>query len=69
MEATDVEGRIQVPDNVYDRLHTTFMLEERGDVDVKGKGIMHTWYLVGHRADVGRIVRSADSVTPSGSPT
>ena len=69
MEATDVEGRIQVPDNVYDRLHTTFMLEERGDVDVKGKGVMHTWYLVGHRADVGPIVRSADRVTPSGSPT
>ena len=51
MESTDVEGRIQVPDNVYDRLQTTFMLEERGDVDIKGKGMMHTWYLVGHRAD------------------
>ncbi len=49
--------------------HHAFVLEERGDVDVKGKGLMHTWYLVGHRADVGRIVRSADSVTPSGSPT
>ena len=25
------------------------MLEERGEVDVKGKGPMHTWYLVGRR--------------------
>ena len=25
------------------------MLEERGDVYVKGKGLMHTWYLVGRR--------------------
>lgn len=69
METTDVEGRIQVPDNVYERLHDSFVLEERGHVDIKGKGIMHTWYLVGHRAGSGRIVRSADGVTPSGSPT
>lgn len=78
METTDVEGRIQVPDNVYERLHDSFVLEERGHVDVKGKGLMRTWYLVGHRADSGRIVRSADSgrivrsadgVKPSGSPT
>lgn len=60
MEATDVEGRIQVPDNVYERLNNSFVLEERGQVDIKGKGLMRTWYLVGHRADV---------VAPSGSPT
>lgn len=60
METTDVEGRIQVPDNVYERLHQSFVLEERGLVDIKGKGCMHTWYLVGHRAG---------AVTPSGSPT
>ncbi|WP_163896039.1 adenylate/guanylate cyclase domain-containing protein [Mycolicibacterium hippocampi] len=60
METTDVEGRIQVPDNVYERLHDSFVLEERGHVDIKGKGMMRTWYLVGHRAQV---------VTPSGSPT
>lgn len=67
METTDVEGRIQVPDNVYRRLNHAFVLEERGLIDVKGKGSMHTWYLVGHRA--GRIVRSGDAITPSGSPT
>ena len=58
METTDVEGRIQVPDNVYDRLRHRFLLEERGVVDIKGKGAMHTWYLVGHRP-----------LRPSGSPT
>jgi adenylate cyclase len=51
MEATDVEGRIQVPQNVYERLNHAFVLEERGDVDIKGKGVMHTWYLVGRRDD------------------
>jgi adenylate cyclase len=57
METTDVEGRIQVPHDVYERLKHAFLLEERGDVDVKGKGVMHTWYLVGRRDD--HAVRSA----------
>ncbi|MFG1934286.1 adenylate/guanylate cyclase domain-containing protein [Mycobacterium sp. NPDC048908] len=49
METTDVEGRIQVPHDVYERLNHAFVLEERGEVDIKGKGIMRTWYLVGRR--------------------
>jgi adenylate cyclase len=49
METTDIVGRIQVPQNVYERLSGTFVLEERGVVDVKGKGAMRTWYLVGRR--------------------
>jgi adenylate cyclase len=57
MESTDVEGRIQVPQDVYERLREHFTFDERGDVDVKGKGVMHTWYLVGRRDD--RAVRSA----------
>lgn len=50
MESTDVEGRIQVPQNVYERLRGEFDFEERGEVDVKGKGLMHTWYLTGRRS-------------------
>jgi adenylate cyclase len=57
METTDVEGRIQVPQDVYERLNHAFVLEERGGVDIKGKGIMHTWYLVARRDDDA--VRSA----------
>jgi adenylate cyclase len=49
MEATDVEGRIQVPHDVYQRLNPEFSFEERGEIDVKGKGVMHTWYLTGRR--------------------
>ncbi|MGX9791538.1 adenylate/guanylate cyclase domain-containing protein [Mycobacterium sp. MMS18-G62] len=51
METTDVVGRIQVPQDVYERINNSFLLEERGTVDVKGKGPMHTWYLVGRRDD------------------
>ena len=54
METTDVEGRIQVPQNVHERLKHGFVVEERGDINVKGKGIMHTWYLVGRRDDAPR---------------
>jgi adenylate cyclase len=50
MESTDQEGRIQVPDAVYERLKGEFLLEERGDITIKGKGVMHTWYLVGPRS-------------------
>jgi adenylate cyclase len=49
MESTDVEGRIQLPQSMYERLKNDYVLEERGVVDVKGKGPMHTWYLVGRR--------------------
>ncbi|MFY1620964.1 adenylate/guanylate cyclase domain-containing protein [Micromonospora sp. WMMD736] len=57
METTDVVGRIQVPQNVYEHIRDSFVLEERGDVDIKGKGVMHTWYLVGRRDD--QAVRNA----------
>jgi adenylate cyclase len=47
MESMAAVGCIQVPQPVYERLSSRFVFEERGDVDVKGKGVMHTWYLVG----------------------
>jgi adenylate cyclase len=49
MESTVAVGRIQVPQPVYERLRNCFVFEERGAVDVKGKGVMHTWYLVGRK--------------------
>jgi adenylate cyclase len=59
METTDVAGRIQVPQNVYERISDRFVLEERGEVNIKGKGVMRTWYLVGRRdGDVHAAVES-----------
>lgn len=49
MESTDTEGRIQVPHDVYERLKDNFVLQERGHIEVKGKGVMHTWYLAGRK--------------------
>lgn len=51
MESTDVVGRIQVAQDVRDRLRDSFVFEERGAIEVKGKGVMHTWYLLGRRSD------------------
>lgn len=51
MESTDSVGRIQVPEDVYQRLKSNFVLQERGPVAVKGKGVMRTWYLVGRNPD------------------
>ncbi|MEB4211827.1 adenylate/guanylate cyclase domain-containing protein [Mycobacterium sp. 94-17] len=50
MESTDSVGRIQVPDAMYERLKHAFVLQERGRIEVKGKGVMRTWYLIGRRA-------------------
>jgi len=47
MESLGVPGRVQVTHAVMSRLETTFEFEARGLIDVKGKGPMPTWFLVG----------------------
>jgi len=67
METTDVVGRIQVPQNVYERINHSFLLEERGTVDVKGKGPMRTWYLVGRRND-DAVRHAVEQGSPAAAP-
>ena len=50
MESTDSVGRIQVPEAMYARLKDECVLQERGSIDIKGKGPMRTWYLIGRKA-------------------
>ena len=40
------------------------MLEERGDIAIKGKGVMHTWYLVGQRPGNGSDGNGSVQVEP-----
>ena len=47
MESHGVPGRIQVSDATCQQLDESFVLEERGIIEVKGKGEMHTWFLDG----------------------
>jgi adenylate cyclase len=49
MESHGVAGRIQLSASTYELLKDDFVCEPRGVVDVKGKGPMETWFLVGVR--------------------
>ena len=47
MESLGEPGRIHVAEGAWERLRSEYRLESRGEVDVKGKGTMPTWYLEG----------------------
>ncbi|HEV3497431.1 MAG TPA: adenylate/guanylate cyclase domain-containing protein, partial [Actinomycetes bacterium] len=47
MESNGVPGCIQVTDRAYRRLRDRYRFERRGPVDIKGKGELVTWFLVG----------------------
>jgi class 3 adenylate cyclase len=50
MESTSIPGAIQVTRSVYEQLKSSFDLENRGVVQVKGKGEIETWILHGELA-------------------
>jgi adenylate cyclase len=62
MESHGTPGRIQVAEPTYELLRDAFILEPRGLIDIKGRGAVRTWYLVGlaHPAD-----RTAGAGDPS----
>ncbi|WPD23335.1 MAG: adenylate/guanylate cyclase domain-containing protein [Candidatus Electrothrix scaldis] len=47
MESHGVPGEIQVTATTYELLKEKFKLESRGDIEVKGKGVMEVWLLKG----------------------
>jgi class 3 adenylate cyclase len=49
MESTGVPGRIQTSEAIFAQLHPSFDFEERGLVDIKGKGQLRTYYLLGRQ--------------------
>jgi class 3 adenylate cyclase len=49
MESHSEIGRIQCSEAVYGVLKEKFEFEERGLTDVKGKGLMHTYFLTGRK--------------------
>ncbi len=48
MESTGQEGQIQVTQEVYERLQGRFTFELRGEIPIKGKGTMTTYWLTAH---------------------
>ena len=49
MESTGIAGRVQVTDAVEQILAPNFTLELRGEIDVKGAGLIRTWLLGARR--------------------
>lgn len=49
METAGLPGRIQVTEATYKRLRSHFVLEPRGEIEVKGKGPMMTYWLFHER--------------------
>ncbi len=51
MESSVIPWKIQVTANTYELLKDQYVLEERGEIYVKGKGKMITYWLVGRKDD------------------
>ncbi len=49
MESSGLPGRIHISEATARAVEGTFVVEERGTVEVKGKGVMRTYWLVGRR--------------------
>jgi class 3 adenylate cyclase len=70
MESHGAPGRIQITRATYELLRDEFECERRGTIDVKGKGEVETWYLMGRKA--GAPARALDpkgaAAEPSAAP-
>ena len=62
MEQTGEPGKIQVAAETHARLKERFVLEERGTIDVRGKGEMRTWFLVAPKT--GAPERNPETAAP-----
>ena len=51
MESHGLAGRVQVSESTYRRLHSRYEFEDRGEIDVKGKGRRRAYLLVGREAE------------------
>jgi guanylate cyclase len=49
MESHGVADSIQIAENTYELLKRDFVTVPRGTIDIKGKGEMKTWFLIGRR--------------------
>lgn len=47
MEAHGVGGSIHVTEAVYERLHPRYQFVSRGPIEVRGKGLLNTYFLIG----------------------
>jgi class 3 adenylate cyclase len=53
METTGLPERIHLSDDTYSRLtnREQYIFEERGEIDIKGKGFMRTYFLLDRKSN------------------
>ncbi|NES00623.1 MAG: adenylate/guanylate cyclase domain-containing protein, partial [Symploca sp. SIO1B1] len=51
MESHGVAGKIHLTASTYKYLRDKYLFEDRGQITVKGKGEMSTYFLVGRKVD------------------
>ncbi len=51
MESSGTPGRIQISSDTYELLKDRYIVEKRGQISVKGKGEMITYWLVGRKSE------------------
>jgi len=51
MESHGLTGQIQVSETTYNQLKEKFILCERGEIQLKGRGLMRTFFLIGRKGD------------------
>jgi class 3 adenylate cyclase len=64
MESMGLPDRIQVTEQMQRALASDFDLAERGEVEVKGKGRLKTWWLIGRKAPAVQSA-TADAIAES----
>jgi class 3 adenylate cyclase len=52
MESTGVPGAVQISQVTYAQIRNMYVFEDRGEIEVKGKGPMRTWLIKDRRKDV-----------------
>ena len=55
MESHGIPGTIQVTERAYAYLAPWFELEERGAIEIKGKGTLRTYLLIGPKDQIGSV--------------
>ena len=59
-------GEIQVTERVYELLRGRYELSERGEIEVKGRGPMRTYLLLGRRDEARATSTATDESAPAG---
>ena len=52
MESTGTPGAVQVSNETYRRISNMYVFEDRGEIEVKGKGMMRTWLIKSRKQGV-----------------